>query len=1364
MSERAKITAKTSDAKKENSVSQTKKNNLSKSANSPIDEILFLQRTVGNHAVETLLKSGVIRAKLTIGQPGDIYEQGADRVADQVMRMQDPSTAGSKGDSEYSKVPSIQRMCTECEEEVHRQKNNLGLGHSSQEELHRQPMEEEEELVQPKSETSEEPIIQRKEEEEEEEKKEEELLQMKEVSSGVAEVSPTTESQINSIRGDGQSLPESVRAFFEPRFGQDFSQVRVHTDAKAAQSAQAVNARAYTVGHDVVFGAGEFQPHSTDGKRLLAHELAHVIHQTRASGTASLQSAELGSSPAPSEILMRQPAVGIRTFQDRREALEDLTDPFALFPPLPSSLKRTLRWIGDEGLPVRLTRAVPEKLNPTLDPWRKLRPWLQVAQRQAWSFPARKRQWQAILEKSSRTEDPMVVQGARALADALPGLVGDRWIDLQHMLAFAINIAEASALQWRNGFASLDRSVAAMLDSLGPDVIWTLRVFADLPWVSEALRTVLNFPGADHSGAAIVRWISALRQQADELIRGLNPPAEGVKSTQFMTDALAAVVAQKPATVSLRTDLHAVVAIMDQPEGFILQRAKLATLLPRVRQQIDALDEPLLTAADGPGFVLGSFCSDLQIWSRAPVLVFFSSDFDWVAPVAAQIDVWAREQEPEIFGLTFNSLRGIDTWSALVEETVAEEETLDEPVPTLPRGWWDISAHLAWLFRSKNAIVQKLLKKLPLLRELIEQANNLWQRAAKLFERFKQRIFKEGRILAPLWEFFLGVLGLEVPEEFVSDVSQRGGSLLGKILRHPIRFLRNLALGIKGGLQGFRERIGEHLLNGFIEWLLDEFELTPPLTIGRVISALMKRIGFNRRDVCDRIAVYLTKETGRKTTGAEVEERIDQVIKIIDQAIKGGTTALRWLKMLWAGQFAEFWQEIKDYLAEAWQWVVDRAIEFVVEQVKKGLLTKLIKLLDPSGIMAVLTAIKTIYDAIKTVIAYAERMLAMIREVFRAVREIAEGKIERAAAWVEGALAKGVAVAVAFLARFLGLGSVVEHLKKALEKARAVVHKVLDVLIKATGEAWKWLMKKVEEIKEWWKSRRKFSSVEGETRDLYFYPEAAGKDATLYVSPPQVKGKAAALGTPETLVAYLVAWEPKLKTDKQKGVHGEVTRVSKEIDEIKAKKSMSIADGEMIYVLFNEIVIYLSELGMAYVPPATDVTWDTKRIDGEEHGGSMVANPLSIDPGGYMGSKPVASETKLWKAVKQHKTPGGATYYIQGHLLNHHLHGAGVWKNMAPIARSTNTDMERDTEGGLKEDGPEGLVKKAVLGENKVVRYEVEMVYSGSHIRTPRTQAEAKLPRKIIMKAWVLEPRAGKWQKKGSSFLDRKFDNQIRPK
>jgi len=94
------------------------------------------------------------------------------------------------------------------------------------------------------------------------------------------------------LRAPGWPLAPSARAFMEPRFGHDFSQVRVHTDAKAAESARAVHALAYTVGRDVVFGTGRYSPGATAGRSLLAHELAHVVQQSQGPGPEAEPRAE----------------------------------------------------------------------------------------------------------------------------------------------------------------------------------------------------------------------------------------------------------------------------------------------------------------------------------------------------------------------------------------------------------------------------------------------------------------------------------------------------------------------------------------------------------------------------------------------------------------------------------------------------------------------------------------------------------------------------------------------------------------------------------------------------------------------------------------------------------------------------------------------------------------------------------------------------------------------------------------------------------------------------------------------------------------------------------------------------------------
>jgi hypothetical protein len=91
------------------------------------------------------------------------------------------------------------------------------------------------------------------------------------------------QSVVNDVvSSPGEPLGRTTRAFFEARFNRDFSDVRVYDDARAAESARAINARAYTVGGDIVFGAAEYAPETNEGKRLLAHELTHTVQQQAA--------------------------------------------------------------------------------------------------------------------------------------------------------------------------------------------------------------------------------------------------------------------------------------------------------------------------------------------------------------------------------------------------------------------------------------------------------------------------------------------------------------------------------------------------------------------------------------------------------------------------------------------------------------------------------------------------------------------------------------------------------------------------------------------------------------------------------------------------------------------------------------------------------------------------------------------------------------------------------------------------------------------------------------------------------------------------------------------------------------------------
>ena len=153
-----------------------------------------------------------------------------------------------------------------------------------------------------------------------------------------------------ALASPGQPLSAETRAVMEPRFGQNFSGVRVHTDPVAVRSANAVAAQAYTVGSDIVFGAGRYAPASRDGQRLLAHELAHVQQQQQ-SGLALQRQSLLGQSPTIPTELRTSANIGKMTDQElaeRHDRILKVLDQFNMSTPDTALLEREAARIGVE--------------------------------------------------------------------------------------------------------------------------------------------------------------------------------------------------------------------------------------------------------------------------------------------------------------------------------------------------------------------------------------------------------------------------------------------------------------------------------------------------------------------------------------------------------------------------------------------------------------------------------------------------------------------------------------------------------------------------------------------------------------------------------------------------------------------------------------------------------------------------------------------------------------------------------------------------------------------------------------------------------------------------------------------------------
>jgi len=250
--------------------------------------VLHLQHTLGNQAVSRL-----VQAKLKIGQPGDRYEQEADRVADTVMRQ----PVGGATILERRRDPVIMRACPSCEEELPRRQRQ---GKPCPECEANLPADERRRLREERQQIRQEQQERRR---ALQQQREEEPLQRKELPGQGHEQTPNLDDQLNvTLNSGGQVIPAATRTFMEANLGHEFSEVRVHTDAQAAEAARQVRARAFTLGKNVVFGAGEYTPETVQGRRLLAHELTHVVQQG--------QSRQLSpaSHPNPAAKLQQTPS------------------------------------------------------------------------------------------------------------------------------------------------------------------------------------------------------------------------------------------------------------------------------------------------------------------------------------------------------------------------------------------------------------------------------------------------------------------------------------------------------------------------------------------------------------------------------------------------------------------------------------------------------------------------------------------------------------------------------------------------------------------------------------------------------------------------------------------------------------------------------------------------------------------------------------------------------------------------------------------------------------------------------------------------------------------------------------------------
>lgn len=233
----------------------------------------------GQGAVQAKEETPFFQAKLTVGQPGDQYEQEADEMANRVT-TQTQSGAGA-APVQRKKISHIQRLSSSKEEE------KLG---TNEEKMRRdkeiQAKPDIQQVNNPDEKQEEERVQMKTQEEEKEEIKDAGMAQRKPGADGGI-TSPVLSSRIERAEGKGQPLPGDTLVRMQSSFGHDFSDVHIHTGEDSAAMNKELGAQAFTHGKDIFFNKDKYSPESTEGKKLLAHELTHVVQQTSAGDKSS---------------------------------------------------------------------------------------------------------------------------------------------------------------------------------------------------------------------------------------------------------------------------------------------------------------------------------------------------------------------------------------------------------------------------------------------------------------------------------------------------------------------------------------------------------------------------------------------------------------------------------------------------------------------------------------------------------------------------------------------------------------------------------------------------------------------------------------------------------------------------------------------------------------------------------------------------------------------------------------------------------------------------------------------------------------------------------------------------------------------
>jgi hypothetical protein len=1150
---------------------------------------------------------------------------------------------------------------------------------------------------------------------------------------GKAAATPALSAEIEASLHGGVGLPSDVRAFMEPRFAADFGRVRIHTDEHAAWLSEGVSAHAFTVRNHIFFARGQYRPDTDAGRELIAHELTHTIQQ--------------GASP-----LHRRAAPAIQREGSWWETITDFGESHAwklvdqaapgLAPILKKGSEGAFEWLKDQA-----TSAVEGVFNKVMAPVRAV---AGVGQQLSAQFTPMLAQLQAAAGQIARNDCTPLREAADSIAATAEKIVTPIVEKVQPVVvkvkAFLDAvwdklgapiwgwIKEYAAFQWEQ-IQWMASQVQALFSWIWDKTAW-IRSLAQRAWTW--VKNKLGIGEGPEGKDGLLQWVqgkleaawNAIKAKIEPFKKELTAVALTVAAVAVAVSPVGPIVAVGAAVAGAVQGLRWIHAHWGKGNAIVEARVYLEkTLIPSLLGAIQKLGASVTKMAGSISTTLGNVAGGLTraVGSLAgSVLAFAVSAVQWLADQAVALAGWAQRELGQLAAWLESAVARLQVFLDRILKVLGRVANVILDIWMLPlmlgETIWNLIPACI-----RDPIVDFLgpiiLRQIEIFQELAKD-KEAWQKTKDDVGKIIKLVFKDRDLMGAVKATFLLILRVfNIPPELLVTVAQKAMAAWDVVSKKPIEFLKNTVRALGHGFKLLWTNFGSHLKYGLQGWLFGELaekKITPPASwtdVKAVFWFVMDVLGLS----VDHMFELLAKKFDEKKV-AKVKlwyGRIASAVAWINKSIDTSKSP--------AENAAGLVNQAKDFGAS----VLTGIAEWVIAQVAKELAIMAVAAAASAGLSEVVDIVRRLYKAILTAVRWARRILDMANETLDNVLDIASGAVEKVGVKFEQIMHRGMPVVIGFLADQVGLGGVGPAIRDVVDKLRAKVDEGILWLIdkiKAGIEAAISLVKAgAEKLLSWWNQEEPFTNQSGKKHTLKFRGGETAAELAIE-SKPMLLGE------------YLAKLDRNIYKTQIEAIEDRI----KKIGALKGDGNFGKGKGEEIQEHFLEIVKQLKAIKDGAEPPPSLVTWTTSHAiavawppgSADVLSVSMKADPLSINPGTNAGSAPL-EEGKLMQSVKRRSSA-----FINGHLLNHNVHGPGRTFNLVPITRSMN---------GIMASGPEEAVKKAVLEKNQVVRYTVAVAYD-KHKGRAELPDEAELPTSLTIAAVALEQDdGGKWVKEGQS-------------